>query len=140
MERTLNIIIAIGAIFALLLVLAGCKAPNFQLENKAVTISGYSSVNLLRTGYDPATQTVTPSMTSIISSGMYNSVPTGTGCKDYLFYNAETNTSIWNSNSKDSQQSLIFATSDKEMMKQVISALTENIKTIPAAPDSGEMK
>ena len=132
-------LIVMAAIMCLML-LAGCKTPNIQLEDKAVTVKGYSAINLLRTGYDPATQTITPSYTSIISSGIYSSVPTASGHKDFVHYSRETNTSIFNSQSKDTQEILVFASSDPVIIKTVVDALAERLKTAndpTAEPDSG---
>lgn len=127
MKKLNRLIIAAGAAFALLILLTGCKATLPNVENKAVTLKGYSAVNLIRTGYDPTTQTFTPSITSIITSGLYHSVPVDTASKDYLHYSSESSASVFNASAKTSTETLIFTTSDKALMKIVVKALAENI-------------
>lgn len=108
---------------------AGCKMPDINVSDKAILIDGYSAVNLIDTGYNPVSGTFTPKITSIISSGCYNSVPLDNDSKDYLHYNARTSSSIWNASVKNSQQMLIFSTSDKELMKKVVDSLSQNINS-----------
>jgi hypothetical protein len=98
--------------------------PN--VKDKGITLRGYSAVNLIRTGYDPVTNTFTPSITSIISSGLYNSVPTDEKSKDYLYYSYESSASVFNASAVTTTETLIFTSSDKELMLKIVEKINES--------------
>jgi hypothetical protein len=125
MKKQILIVLA----FAMLaVVMVGCSIPKINTTGKAVLIDGYSAVNLIDSGYNPATGTITPSITSIISSGMYSGVPVGNGCKDYLHYSSKASSSIWNASASTYQSVLIFSSGDKALMQKVLESLKEKIK------------
>lgn len=113
---------------ACLFALTGCKASNVNVSQKAVTLKGYSAINLIDTSYNPVTGTFTPKITSIVSSGMYNSVPLGTSFKDYLFYSNESSCSVFNASAKTTTEVLIFSTSEKTLMKKIVDTLAKNLE------------
>ena len=94
--------------------------PKINTTGKAVLIDGYNAISLIDTGYNPVTGTVTPSMTHVISSGTYSGVPVNKTAKDYFHYSSKNDSSIWNAESKNSQQLIIFSTSSKELLIEAL--------------------
>lgn len=119
------LIIAVFIAAAIAFSLTGCTAPN--LSEKSVLIEGYSAVNLIDTGFNPVTGTVTPSITSIISNGIYCGVPAGIQSKDFLYYSDKASSSVWNAKAQTSQTMLVFSTTDQEKMKAILESLKKAI-------------
>ncbi|QSH40795.1 hypothetical protein P0136_11405 [Lentisphaerota bacterium ZTH] len=133
MKKKFLIIIASATGF----LMTGCSTPQVDTSGKAVLINGYSAVNLIDSGLNPVTGTVTPSVTCIISSGMYSGIPVSAQAKDYLHYSATSSSSVWNTRSISTMQTLIFASSDRKLMRQAVSALHHHITHINEAAKSG---
>ncbi len=128
-------------VFALLC--GGCGSLVKSVSGKSVSLKGYGSVNLIDTGYDPTTGTVTPSVKNIVGSVHHKStivaIDEGKRTPDYLDYTREESSSVWNSNAKTVTTSFTVSGSSPESMKSTLETLklhlnagTSNAVSVPS--------
>lgn len=114
-----------------LLLAAGCSTDKLveSVSQKSVSLRGYGAVNLIDTGYNPATGTTTPSLNSIVGSTHYKSTivarPEGTETPDYIDYAREESASFWNSKAKSTTTSFTITASGKEAMQFYLMKIAE---------------
>ncbi len=121
---TIAIIVILSGLF-----LSGCKAPD--LSGKALTIKGYNAFNRISPAIDPVTGFPTIGILSIISNGMYCSIP-ATGkdsCKFYSFFSEENSSSVFNASATTYTCMSIFVTTDKELMKTYTQGIADRLKS-----------
>jgi hypothetical protein len=76
-----------------------------------------------------------PAICSLITHGIYSSMPMVTPGTNYIFYDGSTSTRIFNSNAVDENYTFILGTTDKELMIAVIESIKNSIANLKRKPD-----